>query len=393
MQRVLALTSALIVALSASSPPLCSGNGVQSAPGAPCTCDFGWLPPDCSALSLGPVNASEGRNVPGSSSWGGSVLHDPAGGLYHMYYARFEAGCGLALWSNNSVCVHATSLTPAGPYQDQSTVLPVFCHGPKAALAPDGTIVLYHIGHADDPASRVCNCTAAGGSEAACVPLPPPKLTDPQDGRGYVTYATAAPGNWDGPFTPLGRAVLQPEGRWEGWLSNPSAPLYAADGSYFLAYRSWGAPNRSSSSSTTTSSSGIPMTEYILIARAAALGSPLVRVRALPIGEGEDPSLYFDPRGGLHMLSHQVCGHGHSYSPPGDPTQWTTMPHAVGCNVSWVNGTSSLVHRRERPQLLWDAGGRPLVLLSGVQPLPSAVTDACFTMAQRVVAAASAAAV
>ena len=260
-----------------------------------------------------------------------------------------------------------------------STILPVFCHGPKASVAPDGTIVLFHIGTASDPPSRICNCAAANGSEAACTQLSPPGLTDPRDGRGYITYATAKPGAWDGPFTPVGAPVLEPQGRWEGWLSNPSAAVFQSNGSFFLAYRSWARLN-------TTEGAAPSKEEFIFIATSAAIGAPIVRVRALPIGIGEDPAFFTDPRGGLHMLSHLFCGcgHGHSYSPPGDPSFWTTMPHAVGCDVTWVNGTKSTVHRRERPQLLFDVSGTPIVLFSGVQPLPSDVTDFSFTMANKI---------
>jgi hypothetical protein len=360
----------------------CSGNGVPrgggGGGGGACACDPGWGAPDCSQLQLAPVDPAEGRNglANRSSSWGGSVLRDAATGLHHLYYSRFELGCGLMVWGNNSVCAHATSASPAGPFVDAGLALPLWCHGPKAALLPGGGgLVLFHIGAANDSAARACDCAAAGGSEAGCSELPPPTLVDPGDGRGYITYATA-PG-FGGPWAPLGRAVLEPRGGKEGWLSNPSAPAFApgASGAYFLAYRAWG-----------PSSAPGGKAEYIFVARAAALGAPLLRVTSASIGAGEDPSLFFDPRGGLHLLSHLGCGHGHSFSPPGSNfSAWAVMPHAVGCDITWTNGTAATLSRRERPQLLFDASGRPQVLFSGVQRWPRAQTDESFTMAQRVI--------
>eukprot|EP00662_Eupelagonemidae_sp_cell21_P058010 gene58010-biopygen33283 len=87
----------------------------------------------CERLDLLPADpAKGGLRAEGVSSWGGSVLHDAGGdGLWHMFAAVMEGGCGLHAWRPNSAIAHATAADPEGPY---------------TVRAPDGTVLIYHIG-------------------------------------------------------------------------------------------------------------------------------------------------------------------------------------------------------------------------------------------------------
>jgi hypothetical protein len=353
----------------------CFLNGV-CASGA-CACDPGWTAAsNCALLALAPVDPAEGRNglAQNSSSWGGSVVADDDG-LFHLFYARFELGCGLSMWTNNSVCVHATAPSPLGPFVDADISLPVFCHGPKVVRASDGTWLLFHIGSAVDPVSRMCDCAANGGSEAACAPCPNPSGRDPGDGRGFVTFAHAR--DPAGPWTPWGAPVLEPAGGWEGWLSNPS-PWPRADGSILLAFRAV--------ASNSSPGGELGNVEMVGLAVAPAWNATYERVVATPIAKGEDPMVYVDTRGNGHVLTHPNCGHGHSFARGPALTDWIAAPEAVTCTFAWVNGTVVTVARRERPHLYFDAGGVPRVLYSGVEVHERAVTDASFTLAARVLA-------
>jgi len=276
------------------------------------------------------------------------------------------------MWGNNSVCVHATAPTREGPFVDAGVALPVFCHGPKVVRAASGGgLLLFHIGAANDSASRVCDCAAAGGSEARCRPLPPPTLADPRDGRGLITWASA-PG-FGGPWTPSGVAAVVPRGGKEGWLSNPAVwPL--RNRSLLLAFRSWGPAAEDSG--------GAPrQQEYLFLARRDGDDAPFERVTDAPVALGEDPFVWTDADDNIHLLTHSGCGYGHSYAEARAPATFYAGPHAVNCSVRWANGTTSDVHRRERPHLVFGADGAPALLLGGVQPLASGVTDASFTMA------------
>lgn len=353
----------------------CMLNGVCAASTASCVCDPGWGSSDCSQLRLGPMNPHDGRNKlsGNSSSWGGSAIYSPEDGLWHMFFARFEEGCGLTLWINNSVCVHATSASPLGPYLNESIALPLWCHGPKIARQHDGTFLLSHIGKAADPPSRMCDCASHNGRESTCILPPPPGHDAPADDRGYLTLATSR--SLYGPWTPLGRSIISPEGPMEYWLSNPHIAT-RADGTLLLAYRSWG-PSSSSESG------GIA--EYIFVASALNYSSEFVRILTQPVADGEDPFIFEDTHRNLHVLSHSGCGHGHSFAPASNISDWTVAPHAVGCNITWINGTQAVLYRRERPELLFNESKVPIVLLSAVEPLPIGITDGSFTSASPVI--------
>lgn len=374
------LVSMLVSTASACVTDLdCSLNGVCTA--GSCVCDAGWTSTSCGQLALAPTNASEGRNRAfergGSSSWGAAVLPDDAG-LYHMFYTRFELGCGLTMWINNSVIAHAVSTSPFGPFQDVDVAMPLFATNPKLVRATDGTYLLFYIGFADDPPTRMCNCSANGGSESTCRKTYPPPTSPPGDGRAFVTYAYS--NSLYGPWTRHGSAIITPAGGWELWLSNP-APWVRADGSVLLAYRSWGP---------SPPGSAVPLTEYIGVAAAPSWQGAYVRLSSEPIALGEDPFIWDDARGNLHVLTHNGCGFGHSFALASNASNWTAGQHALSCNVTWVNGSSSVVARRERPQLLFAADGSrtPIAVYAGVQPHPLDVTDASFTMATRVLSSA-----
>ena len=95
----------------------------------------------CATLSVGRPDGARGRIQVAnhSSSWGGSAIRDDAG-LHHLFYARFEAACGLFSWVNNSVCVHSVSSDALGPFVDRDVAVGTWCHGPKITRAADGTV-------------------------------------------------------------------------------------------------------------------------------------------------------------------------------------------------------------------------------------------------------------
>ena len=369
---VLTLVASSLSTAACSNDSDCMLNGVCTKEKV-CACNLGWGNGDCSTLQLGPMNPNVGRNglASNSSSWGGSVIYSPDDSLYHMFFARFEEGCGLSLWINNSVCVHATSLTPLGPYTNESIALPLWCHGPKIARAHDGTYLLSHIGKANDPPARKCDCAADGGREAKCHLPPAPGPVAPEDDRGYITLATSA--SLYGPWAPLGRPLISPDGGLEDWLSNPHIWV-REEGTLLLAYRSWGP----------SSGGGGGIAEYVFVATAANYSSEFTRVLRSPIALGEDPFIYEDAQLNLHVLTHSGCGHGHSFAPFSNISHWTAAPHAVGCSITWKNGTQTTLFRRERPELLFNASKVPIVLFSAVEPLAIGITDASFTSASPV---------
>merc|ERR1711957_299383 len=106
------------------------------------------------------------------------------------------------------------------------------------------------------------------------------------------------------------------------------------------------------------------------------MGAPLWHDRA------EDAHLFRDKRGGWHALVHGIDNNGgwgctaetwhccdvgqHAFSRDG--LTWTPSPTvAFTTNITWANGTTETLNRRERPQLLMDSDGvTPLALITGV---------------------------
>lgn len=95
----------------------CSLNGECSA--GRCECYPPWTATlNCESLAFAPSPLQRGYPTPGhnETTWGGSVVQDPAGGEYHMFVAEMVNDCPLETWGQNSRCTHATSATPLGPY-------------------------------------------------------------------------------------------------------------------------------------------------------------------------------------------------------------------------------------------------------------------------------------
>ena len=123
-----------------------------------CRCDAAWQGPACDRLVILPTDRTKpaaayggDAQLPNVSSWGGGVVRDDEG-VWHLWVSEFAFGCGLSSWLNNSRIVHATSLSPTGPFQKQDTPLEIFAHNAAPLRAPptfgNGSrpYFLFHIG-------------------------------------------------------------------------------------------------------------------------------------------------------------------------------------------------------------------------------------------------------
>jgi len=129
-----------------------------------CVCRLPWSGPSCAELVRLPADISAGYDSPhGSdkttkSSWGGSILLDEHGGLYHMYAAEMLNDCGIDYWEPNSRVVHSVSHSPEGPFNFSDVVIAPFAHEPNAVRAPTGEWVIFAtVRHPDG--TPLENCT------------------------------------------------------------------------------------------------------------------------------------------------------------------------------------------------------------------------------------------
>jgi hypothetical protein len=360
------LVAALICSRVTASPCTddsdCSLNGVCVS--SRCNCDSGWTGPSCTSLNLAPAQPNSGVDEWPTSSWGGIAVNDPVDPkLFHFFYSRFVGGCGLTCWVNASECVRAVGPSPSGPFVDDAVVLGVFCHNPTVRRAPDGTYVLFHIGQ-NDP-GRAHNCTS---SSQMCASNNPPPL--PTDGRAFVTYSSAQ--HPAGPWTPLGSAAFTGVGSgWLGWVSNPSVHFFA-NGSALLAFRSKVMPGGE---------------EVIGLATAPHWNGPYTLAVNHPIiMSHEDPHVWADKRGNLHILSHGIENHWFTTSNEMGAWKVASAP-AYNFSFVWSNGTAATALRRERPQIFFSNDGNmtPLVFTTGVT-IAGAPSQMSLTLAQTVMA-------
>jgi hypothetical protein len=143
----------------------CQLNGACKA--GVCECDAAWIGEQCERLNLLPTRVDNGLQDAELSSWGGSVLYNATDGVYHMYAAVFENGCGLGAWLPNSAIGHAISDSVTGPYTLEKPMIKArFAHEPKAVVAPDGNILIFHIGAGISSGTGYTNCS--GGRTVGC---------------------------------------------------------------------------------------------------------------------------------------------------------------------------------------------------------------------------------
>ena len=347
----------------------CSLNGVCNAQ-KECTCDPGWIGSACTTLQLAPAEPNSGIIDWPTSSWGGLAVLDPNNSsLFHFFYSRFVSGCGLLCWVNASECVRAEGPSATGPFVDVEVVLGVFCTNPTVRRSPDGTYVLWYIGQ-NDP-GRAHNCST---SSQVCSSNNPPLL--PTDGREFVTYMSSP--HPAGPWTPRGSAAFTGIGSgWLGWVSNPSVHFFP-NGSALLAFRSKVMPGGNNASQRVGE-------EVIGLATAPHWSGPYTLAVDHPIiNSHEDPHVWADKRGNLHLLSHG--DQNHWFTTPNSLNSWTLASEpAFTFQFDWVNGTTMTALRRERPQLVFSEDGNmtPIAFTTGVT-IKGAPLQMSATLAQRV---------
>ena len=366
---------------SCSSREDCSLNGSCSK--GVCKCFPGWDGPSCVTLLLGPTDVTSGlhdSSVSGAhlSTWGGSVVVDPATGYYHMWASRMRGNCGIGTWLSNSEIVHAVSTGgPAARYTTTRVVWPLWAHEPTVSRAPTGEFVMYWSGNNDGEyplainGGRECTNCSDGSTGSACyglgrnwsVPLltwmswsfPPPPGQPPD-----------APWNWS---TPMQIPSSQP------LIDTNMAGVILGNGSFVGLWRdnSGQDPGPSALHRVTASSWRDPST--------------YVEDGGMQLSQ-EDPTIFVDLRspGNLswHALTHRGVQGMHAYSSNGG---WS-WAYGSGVGVAFqgpyalTNGTKVSVRRRERPHFVLDAEGGLVALTNAVQPVLGSGKggDATFTL-------------
>lgn len=295
-----------------------------------CNCDSWLSGEDCSYLNFELVDKSKlGYLDERYSSWGGNAVYG-RDRRWHLFVAELACKdesrkrCGLGSWTTHSQVAHAVSDAPEGPYRRRSLALPMMHHNPTVHSGPSGLWYLYTISNWNGPI-----------------------VVSKSDDQGK-SWSDGRPGKQVSPY------------------QNPG-PLLLPNGSVLMYYRDdFHLPEP------TCCNEGIGLSLCPgPMEPCEPLGRPLFNHTA------EDPFVFADHRGNYHMLMNAMpyqCEPkyqqgAHAWSRDG--VHWSEpRVGAFNTTIQFNDGTSITCQRRERPQMVRDPSGVPLVLFTGLTGCP-----------------------
>lgn len=360
----------------------CSLNGICA--NGRCVCDPEWLGPRCEWLNLLPTHRDHGYQPVNSSSWGGSLVRDPADGRIHMFAARITNNCGLTTWKTNSEIVHLTSESPLGPFQPEAPepVVPRFSHNPVIHKNAEGRYLLYHIGCGSSPencpnCARCVNGTTPKGS------VSPNRSNVACDGPHWTGLLTST--SLAGPWRDEGEVVLNTSKALD-WITNPCVVPAGQPGDGSVAHLLYRQP--SAAFLNATSDGGERLGWAIGESCPSTINctytdlSPYAPVLDCNL---EDQYLWRDHRENWHALTHKNCRgagvSGHMWSGDGGMTWKTSTVSPYNNTIVYQDGGVQECGKRARPMLLVE-DGRPRFLSTGASY--NKHTDHTFTTMQEV---------
>ncbi len=330
-----------------------------------CKCAPGFAGQSCGRIDLLAANPENAIAWPlksdyearSASGWGMTITTGGDG----KYHGIVNVGCG-------STCTHVTGTfaahvvapDPEGSFEFVGMVAPPTSFNPHIITSPNGTFVLYFRVN-DQDEHRIC--TGAGDNNATikpyipkCGPNPDRVSSDcvhagnPEDGVNiYVAWADSPSGPWHSQNVTInGAGTLH--------KSNPSA-TFLKDGRVLLSYR--------------FNLNG----EQVGFAIGSNMTGPFQSISNLSHSSGndEDSYLWTQPDDTLHIIYHNGPHGYHAFSRgDADNFEFQTSAGASGnafeLDVSWSNGSTTKMKRRERPEMLFDAKtGAPKLLFTAVE--------------------------
>jgi hypothetical protein len=314
---------------------------------------------DLSSL-LRPVPESARLIDPDYYIWCGTMARGEDN-KYHLYYSRWPRKLGHNAWVTHSEVAHAVGASPLGPFRFVDVALPArgkefwdgLCTHNPTILRGGDKFYLYYMGNTGDgQAMTTLNWVH----------------------RNNQRIGVAVSDSANGPWKRLDRPVLDVSPDKDAgdslMTSNPSVAR-RPDGGYLMIYKAVGQK------------------------RPAPFGGPVIHMAATadsPIGPftkhanplfvtpgvdfpAEDPFAWYDYRAARYYA---VVKDNNGYFTKGgkslalwespDGLEWKLAPHALvsTTEVTWQGKGKQKMNSLERPQLLFSADGRPIVLLGAV---------------------------
>eukprot|EP00040_Diaphanoeca_grandis_P015747 m.80694 g.80694 ORF g.80694 m.80694 type:complete len:429 (-) comp25339_c0_seq3:104-1390(-) len=328
-----------------------------------CACTAPWTGSDCSVLEILPSDEKGGAIYgvsPNVSSWGGNIVVGKDG-KFHLFVSEFAGkDCGMVSWLTNSQITHATSDTIDGTYTKADVAVGSFAHNPQVIVFGN-ELFLFHIGSGNGSAHVNCTGPAFDGNheqpstvwaQRRNANLFPDALTN---GRTQQTTIHTAPGP-DGPWSSVESVECD----------NP-APLVLRNGTVLLMC------------------SRSPTGQHAWrLYRADTPRGPWSHVtevypRSNRTGpQSEDPFLWEDANGFLHVLSHTFPPEGpngedqpstvmsiHGFSRDALEWHWSA-DQPYNSTIVFKDGHTVQHATAERPKLVIGSDGVPTHLINGL---------------------------
>lgn len=306
-------------------------------------------------------------------------MFDKTTGRYHLFFAAMSHGCGLLHYQTNSYVAHAVSQggidgpwevlpTPAlMPSTDPHAWDSAAIHGPEVHFDPSTRVwLLFYMG--TSAADRNGSLTRPD-----CTKQPDAPIIDLSRSRRIGLAWSASLDNevWHR-FENGREPILSPRGKpmWDSTDVSNAAPLVFENGSVLMAYRGGG--------------DGVALGGGIGMSFAEhwnqSQGFQRVEGRDSMLFAAEDGHLWKSAAdGSFHMLVHRFASGngstsgsrvgGHAFSADGWNWHFDRQAVCYNTSVSWSNGSSGVLYRRERPKLFLGTNDSPeLRLFSGAWP-------------------------
>lgn len=301
--------------------------------------------------SFGPVPRNGGFRMENSWVWCGSAIEESGMG-FHLYASRWRKDYpmfeGYLLFSE---IVHAFSEKPEGPYRYVEKILPCMpennwdgrvAHNPTVVKWKD-KYLLYYIGS-----------TYVGNPTPADRCLTDHSMTDAIWRNLCIGVAIADhPG---GPWRVVPHPILEPrKDNWDHVLVTNPAPCVLPDGTIYLYYRT---------------NDGLKF--KIGLAIADDPEGPYRRFDTPAWEEDfsiEDPFVWHDGNE-FNMIAKDITGKltgeliSAAYLKSSDGHHWRSMGQAYSRTITYDDGETVTLGALERPQLLFDASGKPKMLFA-----------------------------
>ncbi|EDQ85034.1 uncharacterized protein MONBRDRAFT_12288 [Monosiga brevicollis MX1] len=334
-------------AVPAAGQGVCQSNVDCSAAGVchegTCQCETGYTGEACQQLNNLTIPVNSGFRMDDYHIWGAQVVK--VNETYHMFASAYNASLNFFQnWLYDAIIVRATATHPLGPFTFQNVVLDQIPGrwdknpmNPKIVRAADGTFLLFYTGDADD--------------------------------QGLQRVGMAYSATVDGNFTRVPHPVLEPAppGAWDSRITTNCAVTVRPDGGLLMVYKASCCAEPASQTQVCLGVAGIDDWRQFNFSRLSP--DPIIPCPANSFNF-EDPSVYYDPNSDYYHLiikdeygtvTHDGYSGAHFISPDGIHYNVTTPALSYWTSHVWSDGRTRRMNKQERPEVLLDEHGSPLV--------------------------------